>query len=297
MANLFRQFIFAFIVLHVASELVAQLPQSNIYLCSFEIDQDSMHISDTKYLTNFNSSGYNNQPYFLESTKLLISSNYLQSDQTDIFLLNLENHKLLQVTDTDQSEYSPTLTPDGKHFSVIRVEPTQNNAQYLWQYPLDRKSGGFYLFKELITVGYHCWLDPKMVAMFLVDTPFHKLVLANSKTQQVDQLIDNIGRTLLKDAEGNLNFVHKISNKFWYIKSFDPETSMFEFVCRTIDQKEDFAILEDGSFIMASTTKLFRLNPKEEGAWKEVFDFAEFGVKNITRLRVYQNKLAFVTTL
>ena len=122
----------------------AQLPQSNIYLFDFEWNADTLLIQEAKYLSHFNAEGYNNQPYFLGKDKLLITSNFLQEGQTDIFQLDVRKEKLMQVTDTDQSEYSPTPTPGTNHFSVIRVEPSQDNAQYLWRYPLNRKNGGFY---------------------------------------------------------------------------------------------------------------------------------------------------------
>jgi hypothetical protein len=290
------RFFYTIILLNVVITVSAQLPTSNIYLCNFEFNQNSLEISNIKFLTNFNAQGYNNQPYFLEKDRLFITSNYLQEDQTDIFQLNIEGENLLQVTDTDQSEYSPTPCPDGKHFSVIRVEPTRNNAQYLWQYPIDRKNGGFYLFENLSTVGYHCWLNQEKLAMFLVGDPYHELVIGDIETQKLETLVDNIGRTLLLDETGKLLFVHKISNKFWYIKSYDPRTHLLEFVCRTLDQKEDFAILEDGSFLMASGSKLFHINAKKENIWKEIYDFEDWGIKNITRLKVFENQLAFVTT-
>ena len=45
-----------------------------------------------------------------------------------------------RVTNTPESEYSPTVTPDGAHISVIRVEA--DGTQRLWRFTLDGRDAG-----------------------------------------------------------------------------------------------------------------------------------------------------------
>src|SRR5215471_16067287 len=64
--------------------------------------------------------GYNNQPSFLpDGDSLLYTS--IRDKQADIYRYDLKSRKTTQVTDTAESEFSPTITPDGNYFSVVRV--------------------------------------------------------------------------------------------------------------------------------------------------------------------------------
>ena len=41
---------------------------------------------------------------------------------SDIYRYDIASQAISQVTNTPEAEYSPTVTPDGRHISVIRVE-------------------------------------------------------------------------------------------------------------------------------------------------------------------------------
>ena len=274
--------------------LLAQLPTSNIFLFDYELSKGKIVFKNPKFLTDFNSDGYNNQPYFLSAGKILITSNWDDNAQTDILLLEVGPNRISRITKTSQSEYSPTPMPDSDYFSVIRVEPSQNNAQYLWQYPLDRRSSGQALFKDIVTVGYHCWLNQREVVMFLVDAPQHKMVVGNTDNGTSREINQGIGRCFVKDGRNGFYFVDKISPKFWYIKYYDSHTRKADIITPVLEQKEDFAILSDDSILMGRDNELYIYNPKISNDWILVADLSSLGIKNITRLKVFKNKLALV---
>src|SRR6266571_3420478 len=70
-------------------------------------------------ITNW--AGYNNQPSFLPDGKSILYTS-IREKQADIYRYDLRAASTTQVTNTPESEYSPTMMLDGKSISVVRVE-------------------------------------------------------------------------------------------------------------------------------------------------------------------------------
>jgi hypothetical protein len=67
-------------------------------------------------------------------------------------------------------------------------------------------------------------------------------------------------------------------------------------VTTCINGSEDFAILRDGSYLMAGGSKIYRFDPIRNPQWKEVVDLRFYGIKNISRIESNGfGKLAIVT--
>lgn len=110
--------------------------------------------------------GYDNQPRFLPDGTILYTRGV--GERTDIWRYDPAEDIHTAVTETpDQSEYSPTPTPDGG-FSAIVVEP--DSLQRLWRFALDG-SDGAPLFPDIAPVGYHAWLDDTRIGMFVLGDP------------------------------------------------------------------------------------------------------------------------------
>lgn len=275
---------------------------TNIYLFDIKKKGDrDLTFSNPRYLTNFNSRGYNNQPNFFNNGELYISVKYPNDNQTDIYLLDLYRKSKYQVTETAESEYSPTLMPDLYSFSAVRVEA--NGDQRLWQFPTDRLENGKPIFKYITNVGYHHWVNSRKVVLFLVGNngQQNELAVADVATDQVDKILSNIGRCFqTMPRTGKLLFVHKESPRIWYIKELNAYDNYAkgEIVAQTLPGSEDFVVLEDGTFLMGSGSKLFKFHPSydNEKGWREVADLEYYGLRNITRLAVSDDgKLAVVT--
>ena len=254
-----------------------------------------MVIDEVKYLTAFNEGTYNNQPYFFSNNDLYLTS-YVESEgQTDIIHLDLRSERLYEVTNTEQSEYSPTPVPGGKHFSCIKVYAEDNNAQFLWKYPISKEHGGSPVFKKIKNVGYHQWLNENEVAMFLVGDP-HRFVIGNSTTQNIRLIIENIGRTFKLTKDNKLMFIHKINESLFYIKEYDPTLKRATIVAKTLEGKEDFDLLDDGSLVMGSGSVLYRYVPGQSIQWKPWVDLAAYGIEEISRIASSGNRIALVNT-
>lgn len=282
----------------LASPLFAQrLEHFDVLLFSMSPKPDSSWTAYApRFLTQFNPKGYNNQPRFFSPSELYLTVQ-IPSDttQTEIYALNLLLHTNTRVTATSTPEYSPTLMPGGRRFSAVRVEA--DGSQRLWSFPLDRSDNGQPVFPALTNVGYHCWLNDTLAAVFLVGETDsqHSLALVSLRSQTPRRIAFRAGRCLQKMPDGRLAYVLKATEQTWFIKLFDPRDNTSTDLVKTLPGSEDFAILPDGTFLAGNGAKLFQFNPRRQRDWLEIADLSRYGVRSITRLAVSADgKLAVV---
>ena len=148
-------------ILFTVSQAYGQIDPSNIYLFDLQKTSDTTFaFNNPRYITNFNSRGYNNQPSFVGNDQIYITVQYPGEKQTDLYLLDLETQEKIKVTDTPEGEFSPNLMPTRYQFSAVRQEINgRDTLQRLWQFPLDRLSNGKPVFKYLNKIGYYHWLN------------------------------------------------------------------------------------------------------------------------------------------
>lgn len=281
---------FLFLVFFVGN---AQLPNTDLYMLTILNNGEKITMRNPVYLSNFNPNGYNNQPAFINPRELYITTDLYDKDFTDIIKLNIQTDEYYRITATDSiSEYSPTPKAVKSYFSVVREE-TDGKTQSLWLYPENHKTYGKRVLKEVGNVGYHCWLSEEDVALFLVDEPM-QLAIGNIAEDKTQIVLDNIGRCFRQNSDGNLIFIHKVTPESSFIKIYDVETNQVTSITETLPGSEDFELLNDGTYIMGSGSKIYKLNPSKESEWLVVIDLAEFEIKNITRLAFSRNRLVLV---
>jgi WD40 repeat protein len=249
--------------------------------------------SELKKITDY--AGYNNQPFFLpDGHNILYTS--IRNGQADIYRYDLKSGQTTQVTSTPESEYSPTLMPDGKNISVVRVE--KDGTQRLWKFPL---AGGApsLILENVKPVGYHHWIDDHTLALFILGSGGkpNTLQIADTRTGKSEIVAENPGRILRKVPDRNqFSFVHKISDQHWEIKYFDMRSHTIASFIETLPGVEDYAWL-NGALVMGKDSKLFAVRPFAGQKWTEVGDFSKAGIKRITRIAVSGNRIAFVAVL
>jgi hypothetical protein len=237
--------------------------------------------------------GYDNQPHFMMDGKSFLFTSIREDRQADIYRYDTEKSATARVTQTTESEYSPTVMPDGKHISVIRVEADQ--TQRLWKFSLTGGDSALVLEKAK-PVGYHAWVDDKRVVLFILGSP-NTLQFVNAETEKAEVIASNVGRSLHKiPGSKRVSFVHKLSSDQWLIKEFDPDTLKTAVITKTLAGSEDYAWTPRGDLLMAKGAKLFKLTPKKDNDWQEAADFSSEGISGITRLAVSPkgNRIAFV---
>ncbi len=256
-------------------------PATDIYMVNIRMDGADFRIQGQPVnLTDRD--GYDNQPFFAPDGRSFLYTS--SSDgQTDIYRYDIANRSTHRMTSTSESEYSPTVMPDGKSFSVIRVEA--DGTQRLWKFPTDGGAPSLVL-QEIKPVGYQAWADAKTVLIFVLGEP-PTLQKADTATGKSEVIIENVGRSLHKvPGQEAVSFVHKVSEKDWQIKSLETGTGEIRTITKTLPQREDYAWTPAGTLVMARDGKLYSFYPERDKEWKEVADFASAGVRGITRLSI-----------
>jgi hypothetical protein len=268
-------------------------PANDILLIDLTAGDGQIKLGEPRKITEW--VGYNNQPYFLpEGDSLLYTS--IRDKQADIYRYDLKSGKTTQLTETAESEFSPTVTPDAQYFSVVRVEA--DGTQRLWKFPL---AGGppSLVLEKIKPVGYHTWIDANTLALFVLGQP-NTLQLVDVKTEKAEVLAQNIGRTLRRvPGEDRISFVQKISDAEWLIKLVDLKTKEIVTLVKTLPGSEDYAWTMQGMLLMAKDSRMFAWDPKQGGDWREVADFSAIGLKGISRIAVSSrgDRLAIVGRL
>jgi dipeptidyl aminopeptidase/acylaminoacyl peptidase len=286
----FNSFLRAALLLLVAA-VAAQAQQTSptpaatedIFVVGVKLAQGKLEFGQPANITN--RAGYDNQPSFLPDGQSLLYTSQREGEQTDIYRYDFRTRESTRLTSTAEGEYSPTLMPGGKFFSVIRVEA--DKTQRLWKFPL---AGGepALVLPNIKPVGYHLWLDERTLALFILGAEGRPNILQLVPTDMsfLDTIHVNIGRALhLVPRRAAFSFVHKISPGEWLIKVFDLKTHRSTTLTKTLPGSEDLAWMPDGTIISAQDATLFQYNPATPAAgWQQIADFSAAGLKKITRL-------------
>jgi hypothetical protein len=105
-----------------------------------------------------------------------------------------------------------------------------------------------------------------------------------------------VGRCLkLSPDKKFLFYTLKANDKEWKIIKLDLETYKGEMVIETLPASEDFAVLSDGTLLMAQGSKFFKFTPGRQDYWREFIDMGKTFTK-ISRISVspQKNRIAFV---
>jgi dipeptidyl aminopeptidase/acylaminoacyl peptidase len=254
-------------------------PDTEIFL--FPFDGNAIKVDQIRNITS--RKGYDNQPSFFPDGQKLFYTSIRDSKQADIFLFEIANQKTTQITSTEESEYSPTVMPDGKFFSTVRVE--KDETQRLWKFPIG--GGGArpeLILREIKPVGYHAWLNSNSVALFILGEP-PTLQVADVTSGKARTVASNIGRGMSKiPGKQSLSFVSKETETKWTLKEWDPSTGETKELATTLPESEDIGWTPDGTLLSASGSKVYRLSAEKQ--WEEIADLAAKGLSRITRIAV-----------
>lgn len=274
------------VLLLISCHLNAQT-STEIYL--FDLTQTANTFSIENPINISNNEGYDSQPFFFpDSEVILFSSN--RNGQTDLAKYSITTNQKSWILATTASEYSPTLSPNKKGISYIKLE--ENGTQLLWYLDLESQEE-----KQLIPnlkIGYHVWFDENTVVSFVLGEP-HTLQVSHLTSQIHQQLASNIGRSLHKIPTKNLlSFVSKAEEK-WQIKSLNPIDGTIEKITEIPFQVEDLTWTPTGDILISYLNSIYLYN-SAINTWHEIINLEKFNLKGITRLAVSPNgkKLAVV---
>ena len=235
--------------------------------------------------------GYDNQPSFTPDGASLLYTAIGDDGQADTWTIRLGNGGApSRVTNTAIGVYSPTVMPDGKSFSVIRVE--RDSTQRLWKFPM---AGGepSLVLERVKPVGYHVWVDARTLVVFVLGTP-STLQVVDVSTGNATPVASNIGRALVKVPHHNaVNFVQVVKDSGQWLAEYDVAKKAIRRLGKLPQGADYVAWTPGGALITAAGSTIYRWN---DGAWAVAADLASSGVRNISRLAISPSgdRLAFV---
>jgi dipeptidyl aminopeptidase/acylaminoacyl peptidase len=257
-----------------------------------------------------NSPGYDNQPSFTpDGAGILYTSIRGGGTQTDIYRYDIASGETRRVISTPESEYSPTVTPDEAHISVIRVEA--DGTQRLWRFTIDGRAPELVL-TNIKPVGYHAWADGHTLVLFVLGQPA-TLQLADTSTGNASVLVTGINRSIQRiPGRGTISFVERAASATGdatlSIRELDPKTKRITPLVDAVAgaREADCAWTPDGMLVMAEKDVLYGWRRPEQGrgatssgqgGWRPLADLAALGLHGVTRMAISPkgDRIAFVT--
>ncbi|RLA04510.1 MAG: hypothetical protein DRQ47_03270 [Gammaproteobacteria bacterium] len=273
----------------LTSQIFAQTGMPVTDIAMLEINAD-FSPNKASFIPLTERKGYDNQPHFAKNNLLYWTRH--SDGQTDIWQMNLDSQNQSALTKTAESEYSPTLMPGAKRFSVIQVEG--DGTQRLWSFDLTGKSPKLVL-EDIKPVGYHVWLDADTLGLFILGEQGMTLQLAKV-SEGIARVLDiHIGRSLHK-VPGKKAFSYTVHNeshneKKNEIRVYNLVTESSSFLATPRKDAQDYLWLSDGSILMGQGNTIYRW---KDGNWAVWAEFPALGEISRLALSPDGNKLALV---
>ncbi len=273
---------FALMLFLASFALAAQLPDSDIWI--FEIKKTEVGIILKKGYNVTSRKGYDNQPWFNHDNKFFYYTSIHEDGQAHIYRYDFSSKKIIQITSTATSEYSPMLTPDRKEISVLMVE--KDSTQRVWGFSLDGKTNHVITeFED--SIGYYAWLNKDTMLYYKLTAP-HSLRAYSIKEKKEVWLCDEPTRAFKPTGKKNEFFyVVKLKEKN-EVRLYNITLKKSTLYAEAKPENEDFIWDKTLGLIKSDGSKLMRFMP-EHNTWAELGDFTSSGITKITRFAISSN--------
>ena len=255
-------------------------PSTDVWVVPMRQGGSQIRFGEPKNLTM--RTGYDNQPGFAADGKSVMYTRMVDDGPTDIWRVALPSGKPKPLTTTPQSEYSATATPDGRAFSVIRVE-LPDSTQRLWRFPLDGNGAPSLVLEKVKPVGYHVWAGEHTLVLFVLGRPA-TLQIADDRTGTSEVVASNIGRALSKVPDRNaVTYLQQVRDSASWIAELNVLTKDTKRLMQAPKGADYHVWTPKGALIAGAGSNLYVWN---DGRWDLLADFGRWGVRGISRLAV-----------
>lgn len=281
-----------FILVFFTNCLLAQMPETDIWL--FKIERKENVLTYTNPLNITNRVGYDNQPTFSLDGKSILYVVIDSTKQADIYQYTISKKSSVNLTKSNVSEYSPTLLPNGLGFSCVVVE--KDSVQRVWKFNLDGKFNSI-AHEGTDSIGYHTWLNADTLLYYKLTDP-HSLRVLNIKTNEDHWLCDHPTRAF-KKMGNSTRFIYAIKDSVRAeFRIYNPTLRESKVYATYPTSNEDFIWHPELGLIKSENADLLRYNDQTD-KWDLLFSFSNLGIKKITRF-LFDSKtkqLAIVSNL
>lgn len=237
--------------------------------------------------------GYDNQPSFHPSKSLIYFSSQ-KNGQTDIWSYNYKSKKLSQITNTEDSEYSPTVTPDKKFFSCI-VQRKSNGDQDLVKFSIKNpeKSEIILESQKVGKIGYHAWSPDNELITFVLGEP-NTLQHFDINTKKGTVLGKNIGRSLhYVPSKKAFSFV-EIDGGIGNVKLMETKNQKVTIFAEALSHSELYNCWNKDGVLFGTIQNHLMFYDEKSKIWKNVTLPSGFPSNKISRIAIKDNFLALV---
>jgi hypothetical protein len=273
-------------------------PGTDVWLVSMKQSGVAVSFGDPHNMTD--RKGYDNQPSFTSKGDAVLYTSVDDKGKTDTWRFAVPNGKPERLTNIPMSVYSPTQAPDGKSFTVIRVEP--DSAQRLWRVPFDTPDKATLMLEPIKgKIGYHIWTGDHSLVVYVLGsgrgptaTPSTLQIIADDRNPKGEVVAQNVGRALASIPGRNaISFQQLVKDSLPWIVDLDLTSKKTRELVQAPKGADYHVWTPSGQLLTAAGAGVFRYT---EDGWVPVANFEKFGVKNISRLAVSPkgNWLAFV---
>ena len=256
----------------------------------FLVDLKQNKVKSVKNITK--RLGYDNQP-LLTTEGIYYTAGFEQNQrwQTDIMFYDFLTKHTKNITQSNVSEYSPTLMPSSSALSLIVVEA--DGAQKLWSYSLTDASERQRLFETIAPVGYHAWGKDKELVMFVLGEP-HTLQFGQLGTETTKVIAHDIGRTLTFSDSTECYTFSLYENGAHWVTQFNALNGQVDKLLQ-LPLDVDYFAWRNQQLVFAQQSKLYTWSAPQTTP-KLWLDLSAYCQTNITRLNfsVDGNQFAFV---
>jgi hypothetical protein len=254
----------------------AQLPETDIWLFKIEKKENTYSYSNPLNITQ--RAGYDNQPTFTPDGKSVLYVCIDSTKQADIYQYAISKKRVINLTKSEVSEYSPTILPIGSGFSCVVVE--KDSAQRVWKFHLDGTFNSI-VHHGTDSIGYHTWLTNDTLLYYKLTNP-HSLRVLNAHTNEDHWLCDHPTRAF-KGIGNTSKFVYGIKDSTsTQFRVYDPELRESKLYATHTSANEDFIWHPVIGLIKSENAELLRYNEQAK-TWDILFSFSTLGIKKITR--------------
>jgi hypothetical protein len=255
--------------------LKAQMPETDLWLFKIEKDKTGQHkLKEGVNITNRN--GYDNQPSFSMDGKKIFYVSVREDKQADIYYYDLKGKKNVQLTKSKESEYSPVLSPDGRHLSSVVVETDSAQRIHLINAELGFDEKKF----DFDSVGYYTFLNSDTIIYYKLTQP-HSLRVFSKSAGEDKWLADSPIRAFKALNRNTLLYGVKDQEKVTFYK-YDFLMHRAEKYAEYLSLNEDMIWHPELGLLKSEELKLMRFDEiKKE--WVLFYDLSPFNLKKITR--------------
>jgi dipeptidyl aminopeptidase/acylaminoacyl peptidase len=251
------------------------MPDTDLWL--FKTIKDKLKNNVVAEPVNFtNRPGYDNQPAFSEDGSRIYYVSVFADKQADIYYYDLKSKKTVKLTNTKESEYSPSFSPDQKHIGSVVVE--SDSAQRI--HYLNALTGTNESRFQFDSVGYFAFLNNDTIVYYKLTEP-HSLHYFIRGSEEDRFLCSSPIRTFKPINRHSFIYGIKDTNKVVFYK--------YDFLLHKAWKYAEYNSLNEDIYwhpqfgLMKSEEKKILYYDEAKRKWTTLYDLSLFGIKKITR--------------